>query len=751
MSGRTEQLAEFVAIAAGFRDAQQAMSGGAAFLADALDAEIALIGGEGQVLASVGVGDGDEQSLLQAAARLDDEVELPGRGVFSLVVASLGADDTGALVAARRRAFSREEGDLLRGMGRVMTITLRSIGAISELRERQELLERLSLLQRSIATRTALSEVFESIVEGASRLLGDETVGLRLILPDDPSRMEMVASRGVEQRLLPDMRFLDVGVGAGGRAIREGKLVVIEDYRASSQMVPAMVGDGIRAALAAPVFQRGEVVGSLVVATHRQGRSYSDSEREALLAFAEHAGLALNDAKAVEETAHQAFHDPLTGLPNRALFLDRLRVAHSRRARSDNLVAVLFADLDGFKSVNDSLGHAAGDEVLSAVGRRLAGCLRPDDTVARFGGDEFAILIEEVADPIDAARTARRALEILEAPFDIAGREVHVSASLGVAVGREEPEDLLRNADLAMYEAKGAGKGRYELFQHDMYRAMTERLELEQDLKRATEGGELVLRYQPIVALPSGRMVGVEALIRWMHPERGLIDPEDFIPLAEESGQIHEVGRWVLHEACGQMAQWVRPDRPLGLSANLSSAQLRQESLVSEVRGALASSGLDPSALVLEITETVLMDATASNIERLAALKELGISFAVDDFGTGYSSLQYLRRFPIDWLKIAKPFVDEVHRDRAEEGIARAIIDLARSLGLGVVAEGIEGRGQAARLADLGCSFGQGYFYSPPLPAEEIGELLESGGALGVGAERLKPPISPRRPGVKGG
>ena len=265
-----------------------------------------------------------------------------------------------------------------------------------------------------------------------------------------------------------------------------------------------------------------------------------------------------------------------------------------------------------------------------------------------------------------------------------------------------------------------------------MYRAMTERLELEQDLKRATEGGELVLRYQPIVAVRTGRTVGVEALIRWRHPERGLIDPADFIPLAEESGQIHEVGRWVLHEACAQMAEWIRPDRPLGLSANLSSAQLRQASLVREVRGALASSGLDPSALVLEITETVLMDATASNIERLAALKELGVSLAVDDFGTGYSSLQYLRRFPIDWLKIAKPFVDGVHRDRAEEGIARAIIDLARSLGLGVVAEGIEGRGQAARLADLGCHFGQGYFYSPPLPAEEIGELLESGSPLGV-------------------
>jgi EAL domain-containing protein (putative c-di-GMP-specific phosphodiesterase class I) len=333
--------------------------------------------------------------------------------------------------------------------------------------------------------------------------------------------------------------------------------------------------------------------------------------------------------------------------------------------------------------------------------------------------------MEDVTYPIAAARIAQRGLEVLERPFEVLGREVFVTASIGIAVGNESPEDLMRNADIAMYEAKGRGKGRYELFQRDMHRAMSERLELEQDLKRAVEDEEFILHFQPQVNLADGSVTGVEALVRWLHPEWGMIPPNDFIPLAEETGRIHAIGRWVLHRACEIAADLQAEHGPLELSVNISGAQLRQASLVREVDEALKRSGLDPSLLTLEITESVLMDTTASNVERLGALKRLGVQLSIDDYGTGYSSLQYLRRFPIDWLKVAKPFVDGVDRSPEEAGVARAIVDLARSLHLGVVAEGIETKRQAERLLELGCPRGQGFHYSPPKPVEELAEVLD--------------------------
>jgi diguanylate cyclase (GGDEF)-like protein len=686
----------------------------------------------GGVVACVGCddlspGDAGTKILIEAAGRDTGSADLPGRGPCATLSAPAGEDDSGTIVLARpdSEPFSGEDLELANAMAHVLGLSLRTSQLLGFLQERQVLLERLSVLQRSIASRDELDDVLEAIVEGAHELLGDETVGLRLLVPDDPAKVELVASRGVKDSHLPAMKRSQVGDGAGGRAISEGRLVVIEDYAADPKMVPQMVSDGICAALAAPVFQRGAVVGSLVVATHRRGRTYSDSERDALKAFAEHAGLALNDAKAAEETAHQAFHDPLTGLPNRALFLDRLRLASARAQRSGHRVAVLFADLDGFKTVNDSLGHAAGDQLLVAVGQRFDACVRPSDTVGRFGGDEFAILMEDVRDPIAAARIAQRALEALERPFEVLGREVYVTASIGIAVGNESAQDLLRNADIAMYEAKGRGKGRYELFQREMHHAMAERLELEQDLKRAVEDEEFVLHYQPLIDLESGSATGVEALVRWLHPEWGMIPPNDFIPLAEETGRIHAIGRWVLHRACETAAGLQLEHGPFEISVNLSGAQLRQASLVREVSDALQRSGLDPRLLILEITESVLMDTTASNVERLNALKRLGVQLAVDDYGTGYSSLQYLRRFPIDWLKVAKPFVDGVDRSEEEAGVARAIVDLARSLHLGVVAEGIETKRQSERLLELGCPRGQGFHYSPPKPVEELAEVLE--------------------------
>jgi diguanylate cyclase (GGDEF)-like protein len=728
-SWTTQQLAEFLAAVTAFNDGHSAVRGGVERAAEALDAEVAALVNGGGVVESIGfpAGDAPEEELVAAAAHDLIELELPVVGSCEVMTAELGEDHGGTLLVARAGgiSYSQEEADLLRGMGRVLALALQGIDLIGELRERQTLLERLTLLQRSIASRADLEDVFDAIVTGASELLGDEVVDLSLVDPDDPKTIDVVASVGFSDQLLEQVRRTSVDDGIAGRAIIEQRPIVVEDYGADPRRMDRMAEYGMRSAMSAPVYQRGDLVGALTIGTRNEGRTYSSMERDALLAFAEHAGLALNDAKAAEETQHQAFHDPLTGLPNRALFLDRLRLAGARADRNHNSVAVLFGDLDGFKTVNDSLGHEAGDQLLIAVGQRLEAAMRPADTVARFGGDEFAILMEEVEDPIDAARAAQRMLDALDSPIEVGGREFLVTASIGIAVGRDEPEELLRNSDLAMYEAKGRGKGRYELFQADMHRAMGERLELEQDLRRAVDAGQLVLHYQPLVELETGAITGVEALLRWMHPERGMIPPNDFIPLAEETGQIHAIGRWVLHEACAQAVEWHAEHGPFQLSVNLSSMQLRQASLVREVEDALSRSGMDPGLLTLEITETVLMDATASNVERLAALKRLGTRLAVDDFGTGYSSLQYLRRFPIDWLKIAKPFVDGVDRSSEEAGLAQAIIDLAASLHLGVVAEGIESSRQSAKLIELGCSHGQGFFFSPPLPAEEIATALD--------------------------
>jgi diguanylate cyclase (GGDEF)-like protein len=726
-SWTTQQLAEFLSVVTSFTDEGDAMRGSVERAAEAIDTEVAALIDDDRVVASIGFPAGQEPvaELVKAAREARFECELGDLGTCTGMCSDVG-ENGGTLLVARigSYGFTQEEADLLRGMGRVLALALRSISLIGELRERQTLLERLTMLQRSIASRAELEDVLHAIVNGASELLGDELVDLSLIDPDDRSMLEVVASVGYSPEVLEQIRRTPLGVGITGHAVKERRPIVVEDYGADPRRMPKIAVDGLQAIISAPVFQRGELVGALSLGTRRPGRRYSEMERDAVLAFAEHAGLALNDAKAAEETAHQAFHDPLTGLANRALFVDRLIQARTRASAVGDSVGVLFADLDGFKTVNDSLGHAAGDQLLIIVGQRLASVVGPTDTVARFGGDEFAILIEDVQQPIHVARLARRALETLERVIEIDGREVFITASIGIAVGLEQPEDLLRNADLAMYEAKGQGKGRYEIFQRHMHEALAQRLELELDMKRAADRDEFVLHFQPITELETATVIGIEALIRWMHPSQGMIGPDRFIPIAEESGQIHQLGRWVLWESCRRLVEWEGEHGKLGLSVNISSAQLRQASLVREVAEVLEATGLAPERLTLEITESVLMEVSSSSTERLDALKSLGVQLAVDDFGTGYSSLQYLRRFPIDWLKIAKPFVDGVDRSDARARLARAIIDLAHSLEIEVIAEGIESGRQAGVLLELGCTNGQGFYYSPPLPAEEVSTHL---------------------------
>ncbi len=441
-------------------------------------------------------------------------------------------------------------------------------------------------------------------------------------------------------------------------------------------------------------------------------------------------GRDVSERKRLErELTHQAFHDPLTGLANRALFLDRVSHALTLARRQSRPVSVLYLDLDDFKKVNDSLGHAEGDHLLSSTAERLESSARASDTVARLGGDEFAVLIEDGVSPDDLNMLVERFQAALARPFILSGNEVPMSVSIGVATAAPEDaaDELVRNADMAMYNAKRRGKGRAETFQSQMYAAVKHRLELEAALRHAIETDGLTLVYQPIFSLRTGLLEGVEALVRWEHPRFGALLPQHFIPLAEETGLIVQLGHWVLRESCRQVKRWRQafPDTRMTMAVNISGRQLHELDIVRETREALAESGVEPSAVILEITESVLMQQEGSVLERLIELKTLGIQLAIDDFGTGYSSLSYLQRFPIDMIKIARPFVEDIGGGLEKSALARAIIGLGDTLKLRTVAEGVERTDQCLALMSLGCELGQGYYFAPPLSAQEIRALLE--------------------------
>jgi diguanylate cyclase (GGDEF)-like protein/PAS domain S-box-containing protein len=439
-----------------------------------------------------------------------------------------------------------------------------------------------------------------------------------------------------------------------------------------------------------------------------------------------------------DDIRHRALHDPLTGLPNRLLFLDRLgQAAERQRRRRDTLTAVLVLDLDRFKLVNESLGHRAGDELLAAAAPRLRQAVRSSDTVARFSGDEFGILLEDIAGEQDAIDMAERIAGVFTRPFVLDGNEHFVTTSIGIALaeGGERAEDLLRDADAAMHRAKERGRARYELFDEALRGRAVSRLRVENDLRRALERAELVLHYQPLVSLRDRAMVSVEALVRWDHPERGRISPADFIPVAEENGLIEPIGRWVLEHACRQAAEWcrARPDAaPLTMSVNLSAAQVANRGLAETVSTALRVSGLDASCLALELTESMLVSDSEELSETLTALKALGVRLVLDDFGTGYSSLSYLTRLPLDALKVDRSFVDGLGTESRDTAVTEAIVAMSRALQLRVVGEGAETELQVAELARLGCDLVQGFHFSRPVPAEEITRMLAEGPAWPV-------------------
>jgi diguanylate cyclase (GGDEF)-like protein len=746
-SWSTQQLTEFLAAIGTASSRAGAVRLAVERVAEAVEAEVAAIVIGGRLVAQVGFPPGAvPRGLLRRIAAAEDPVEIEGLGRCRTATGPLSDDEDMQVVIARAGdiPFSGEDRALLRGMARVVTLSLRNLRLLAreraarraserqaaETAERQRLLEALSTIERMIADRAPLAGILDVIVAGVARHVGDDVVGLRLLDPDMPGVLRVVASQGMSAATFEEVELGHLGAGAGGLAIAEDRVVVIEDYGNNPAGLPALARRGIQSAAAAPIRQDGKPIGSLVVASALTGRRYRETEREALVAFAEHASLAVSDADRTRHMLHSALHDALTGLPNRTLFSDRLeqRLVGGRRARG--AAAVVFVDIDDLKRINDSLGHLVGDEVLVETARRLTAAVRTEDTVARLSGDEFTILLDAVGGEDEAVAAADRVLDAVRHPIVAGGRRLSLTASAGVRVARagiDRAADVLRGADLAMYEAKGRGGDSVGLFRAELDQRALLRLELEDELRAAMKAGDFRVVYQPIVALQGRRTQGVEALVRWDRGPRGMVSPAEFIPLAEETGLIVELGAWVLGEACHRVVGLERDTGvALSLSVNLSARQLLEPALETTVASVLRDTGLPASRLTLEITESVMMADTTATMARLGSLRGLGVRVAIDDFGTGYSSLGYLRRFPLDAVKIDRSFVEDVTEGTRQAALVHAILELCRTLELDTVAEGVETREQAVRLTELGCELAQGFLFGRPMTGTELARRLES-------------------------
>jgi len=584
-----------------------------------------------------------------------------------------------------------------------------------------------------VARGTPLEEVLDSLV----RMIEEQSPGLSCsicMLSSDGSRLIPAAAPNVPTDFaLALAEGVPVGPRSGscGTAAHLRAAVVSGDIATDPLWVDyreLALRSHIEACWSLPILSgAGDVLGTFAM-YYSTPRIPSAAEQRMVEIAAHIAGLAIERARAEETISHLAYHDHLTGLPNRALFHDRLTVALAQARRQKRTAAVLFLDLDEFKTVNDTAGHVLGDGLLQKVAERLTGVIRDGDTAARMGGDEFAVLVPEVSSVDEVAHVAERVLEAFRRPWVLGGQEFHVTTSVGIAMyptDSSDAESLLRNADDAMYEAKDQGKNRYNLYTAALSVRIAERLALESSLRRGLERGEFVVYYQPQVNIESGRVVGLEALVRWQHPDLGLVLPAEFIPVAEETGLIVQLGAWVLNTACAQTRAWHEAGfSSLRVAVNLSPRQFQQRDLLDTVGEALGETGLDPHHLQLEITEGIAMDDAEFSVAALQRLVEMGVQVAIDDFGTGHSSLSYLKRFPIQAVKIDQSFVQGLMTDANDGAIAGAIIDVAHNLGLTVIAEGVETPEQLDFLRQRRCDEMQGYLYSKPLPAGEIGKVL---------------------------
>ncbi|MEU8240723.1 bifunctional diguanylate cyclase/phosphodiesterase [Actinoplanes missouriensis] len=740
----TEQLTEFLAVVADRPDEAAAQRAAVECAVRALGADLAVLVIDGNVAAVVGLAADAVPAYAAGEAAAGRRGTLViGADTYAIAHAPIGGVSPGGLVLGRRATgFTIEEICLLRGMAQVLELSLHTLQLveaerrqaaengrlIDSLQRRQRLFEELSTVQRAIARREPLPRLLEMITEAAAELMDVEMAGLTVLDGDDPSHTSLVASHGIPDDAVVRMQQVPVAaLGAAGLAIMGDELIAVDDYASSPIAVPEVVRAKLKSIMAVPVHENGVVIGALFVGSYARVREWDKPAREILQAFAEHVSLAITDARTLREMNH-AFHDALTGMASRALFMTRTENALVT-SRTGGAAALLI-DLDRFKVINDALGPNAGDRLLAAVADRIRECLRTDDTAARLGGDEFAVLLPDVAGVETAVPVARRIVAAMREPFDLDGRETFVTCSVGVAygvTGEQDAQELLVRADLAMFEAKKQGKDQLTVFDPVMRESFQKHLEMEADLRRAVLRHEFQLRFQPIVRLRTGEISGLEALVRWQHPERGMIPPLDFIPLAEETGMIVPIGEWVLREACRQAAGWNarRPaDTPLTVSVNLSAVQLDRADLPDVVSSALEESGLPAHCLVIELTESLIVDHRPETLRRLHAMKALGVRLAIDDFGTGYSSLAYLRRFPVDIIKIDKSFVDDVGDEPAAAALTHGIIQLGQALQLSTIAEGIEDAGQLSELAGGNCELGQGYYFAEPLTTEAMQDLL---------------------------
>lgn len=576
----------------------------------------------------------------------------------------------------------------------------------------------VSWVESMVSTDVPSATVYQAVVDGALRLLGGDSGSLRFVDAEDPTWMVAVAWRGAAGQEERWRHRAPITEGVSGRVISTGEPVAVERYEDAARVGSQLAPPGTQAMIGIPIRELGRVVGSLLVGSTITGRRWNERDRDLLLAYGGRVEVALR-VTAARLAVQQAFTDPLTGLGNRRQLLDRLGHELVRSDRGGEPPTVLFVDLDGFKQVNDSLGHLVGDQLLIAVAERLRGCVRDADTCARVGGDEFAVLLAAGSDPV---AVAERIITAVRTTFQISEHEVHLGASVGIATGGDEAETLLRNADVAMYEAKRAGGGGYTRFAPRMHAALVSRLGLDTELRCAIARGQFALHYQPVFDLRSGEITGFEGLLRWQHPSRGLVGPLEFLPVAEQTGMIVEIGRWVLREGCSQLAAWRRLT-PLALSLNVSIRELALPGYALAVDAAI-DGAFPPSALILDVSERAPLQDTPRVVESLHAVRQLGVRVALDDFGTGHASLLNLSRIPVDVLKIAKPFLDAIDADQRHAPLLAAVIAVGRRLDLLTIAGGIERPDQHARIAELGCDLGQGYLLGRPLDATTATQLL---------------------------
>jgi diguanylate cyclase (GGDEF)-like protein/PAS domain S-box-containing protein len=656
-------------------------------------------------------------------------------------------DRWGRLVSGEVESYSAER-KLLRSDGRALCTRMRlsvvrdadgapkycvtQVEDITSEKRADAQQEAIARLGKMALEGTPLESLIERAVETVNETLGTSMAGVLEYCPDISAFVPRYTVGVPDDGAPPPSQRKVAATGYLAVALAERTPVAIEDWSSEDRFEHS---DFTRrfctgGSLAVPIEGPAGTWGVLSLHT-AEPRRFAQDEMSFAHAVANVLGAAIQRWRGEEDTRHRALHDPLTGLPNRALFLDRL--GHALERRAGGTVAVLFMDLDHFKVINDSLGHEAGDRLLCAFAPRLQETLRPSDTVARFGGDEFVVLCEDLGGAEDAVHLAERILAGLATPLTVGSHELFTSATIGLAVARagDTPEGLIRDADAAMYRAKARGRGRYELFDQAMRERVSERLEIENSLRRALADGDLELHFQPIVALADHSIVGAEALLRWHHPERGWISPADFIPIAEESGLIVPIGEWVLEEAARLALRWPAPapgaSQPQ-VAVNLSARQVAHPGFAERLGASLDRTGLPPERLSLEITETVLMEEAEAPMEAVRKIKRLGVRLVLDDFGTGYSSLSYLNRLPIDVLKLDRSFI----RPLREQGdttaaIVYGVVTMAEALGMTVVAEGVEEAAQLDKLTALGCDFAQGFLFAQPMPPAKLEALLRAG------------------------